>query len=131
MGQSFARQRSLGAVIAVKIGLAESFWHDYLKNDVCDEENKYNDGVSWSSENQINFHPGDNGKSKARAIHQGDAIHESEGEHQSSINATDNLPLFRRTETVKATIAGFFRGAAFEVVGLRVHFPNIVGRHVG
>ena len=111
--------------------LAESSRDNYLKNDICDEENKYNDGVSWSSEDQINSHPGDNGDSKVRAIHQADAIHESEGEHQSSINATDNLPLFRQTETVKAIIAGFFRGAAFEIVDLGVHFPNIVRRHVG
>ena len=81
--------------MVVKIGFAESSWDNYLKNGICDEENKYNDGVSWPSEEQINSHPGDNGDSSVRAIHQADAIHESEGEHQSSINSTDNLLLFR------------------------------------
>lgn len=117
--------------MVVKIGLPESSRDSYLKNDICDEEDKYSDGVSWSSEDQINSHPGDNGESKVRATHQADAIHESEGQHQSSINATDNLPLFRQTKAVKAIIASFFRGAALEVVGLGVHFPNIVSRHVG
>jgi hypothetical protein len=111
--------------------LAESSWDNYLKNDICDEENQYNDGVSWSTEEQINSHPADNSDSKVRAIHQADAIHESEGEHQSSINATDDLPLFRQTETPNASIIGFFRGAAFEVADLGVLFLDIVRRHNG
>lgn len=111
--------------------LAESSRDNYLKDDVCDEENKYNDGVSWSSEDQINSHSADKGDSKIRAIHQADAIHESEGKHQSSINATDDLPLFRHTETVNASIVTFFRGTAFEIVDIGVLFPNIVGRHDG
>jgi hypothetical protein len=110
--------------------LTEGSWGSYLKNNICDEENKYNDGVSWSSEEQINSHPADNRDSKIRTIHQADAIHESEGEHQSSINATDDLPLFRHTETANASIVGFFRGAAFEIVGLGVLFLN-VRRHDG
>jgi hypothetical protein len=110
--------------------LAKSSWESYLKNNIWDEENKHNDGVPCSSEEQIHSHPADNGDSKIRAIHQAYTIHESEGEHQSSINATDDLPLFRHTETANASIVGFFRGAAFEIVGLGVLFLN-VRRHDG
>jgi hypothetical protein len=117
--------------MVVKIGLRESSWDNYLENDICNEENKYNDGVSWSSEEQINSHPADNGDSKVRAIHQANAIHESEGENQSSINATDDLALFRQTETANASIVGFIRGTAFEIVDLGVLFLNIVRRHDG
>jgi hypothetical protein len=63
--------------MVVKIGLRGRSRYNYLKNGICDEENKYNDGVSWSNEEQVNTHPGDNGNSKVRAIHQADAIHES------------------------------------------------------
>ena len=117
--------------MVVKIGLRKALWDNYLKNNVCDEEDKYNDGVSWSSEEQINPHSADNGDSKIRAIHQADAIHESEGEHQSSINATDDLPLFHHSETVNASIVCFFRGTAFETVDSGVLFLNIVRRHDG
>jgi hypothetical protein len=111
--------------------LAESSWDNYLKNNICDEENKHNDGVSWSSEEQINSHPADNSDSKIRTIHQADAIHESEGEHQSPINATDDLLLFRRTEAANASIVGFFCGVAFEIFDLGVLFLNIIRRHDG
>ena len=117
--------------MAVKNWLAESSWDSYLKNNICDEENKYNDGVSWSSEEQINSHSADKGDSKICAIHQADAIHESEGEHQSSINATNDLRLLRHTETVNASIVSFFRGPAFEIVDPEVLFLSIIRRHDG
>ena len=115
----------------VKICYFESCLDKYLKNNISDEENKYNDGVSRSNEYQINSHPGDNGDASVGSIHQADTVQEAKGEHESSINTTNDLPLLLRSETIDASIISLIRDAAFQVVDLRHVFLSIVRRHDG
>ena len=79
-----------------------------LQQDVCNEEEEDDNGVSVFDKNEVDTHASDDGNTGVGSIHKRDAVHEAQSQDQSSVNAVNDFPLLLGSELINGSIVVLF-----------------------